>query len=85
MFGKKWKVESFKWKAKKIFESEKRKAKVEKIIEKLKAKSKIFNFEKCKWKAKAEVLWFHFPTLVTMWSVCEEGNICWLCYQGMLD
>ncbi len=43
--------------------SEKRKAKVEKIIEKLKAKSKIFNSENCKWKAKAKVSWFCFPTL----------------------
>ncbi len=32
--------------------------------EKLKAKSNIFNFENCKWKAKVEVLWFCFPTLV---------------------
>ncbi len=43
-------------KSEKIFKSEKRKAKAEKIIEKLKAKSKIFHFENCKRKAKAEVL-----------------------------
>ncbi len=36
--------------------SEKQKTKAEKIIEKMKAKSKIFNFENRKRKAKAEVL-----------------------------
>ncbi len=51
-------------KSEKIFESEKQKAKAKKIIEKLKAKSKIFNYENCKQKEKAEVLWFRFPTLV---------------------
>ncbi len=58
-------------KSEKIFESEKRQAKVEKIIEKLKAKSKIFNFENCKRKAKAEVLWFHFPTLFRIGPVFQ--------------
>ncbi len=51
ILGKKWKVLS-----EKIFESGKRKAKEDKIIKKLKAKSKIFNFENCKRKAKAEVM-----------------------------
>ncbi len=50
--GKKWKVESFKWKAKKIFGIEKRKAKAEKIIEKLKAKSLILKTASEKQKQK---------------------------------
>ncbi len=56
-------------KSQKIFESEKRKPKTEKIIEKLKAKSKISNLENCKWKAKVEVLWFRFPTLIVGYEV----------------
>ncbi len=56
-------MKSGKFKVKKIVESEKQKVKAENITENLKTKSKIFNFENCKRKAK--VLWFHFPTLIS--------------------
>ncbi len=63
-------------KSEKIFENEKRKAKAEKMIKKLKVKSKIFNFENYKWKVKADVLWFRFPTLSSSIHINNGETIC---------